>query len=83
MKEQAKFRNIPHSDNMRITERMKLLSPDFLQDEMTIVDPEVFTEPWKLTFTYRRNPGYKIQEYICEAPRIYRDENGTTRLRTN
>ena len=81
VKDQAKFRSIPHSDQMRVTERMKLLSPDFLQDEVTIVDPVVQTAPWTFTWVYKRNPGYKIQEYVCEAPREYKDENGATRLR--
>jgi hypothetical protein len=30
---------------------------------------------------YRRTPGYKLLEYVCEDNREYVDESGMTRLR--
>jgi hypothetical protein len=85
VKEAARFRQgaepqVPHSMEMRINERFKLLTPDFLQNEVTITDPAYLAEPWKFTYLYRRVPGYKIQEYVCEDNRAYVDAEGHTRV---
>ena len=84
VKDYVEFRNVPHSNRMRITERIRLIdeSGDFLENRVTIVDPEYLTEPWEWTWMYRRWPGYKIQEYVCENNRYYEDpELGYQRLR--
>jgi hypothetical protein len=82
IKEDVRFRNVPHSMNMRIVERIRLVDQDFMQDEVTVVDPDYLTGPWKWTWMYRRWPGYKIQEYVCEDNRYYPDPvQGNQRLR--
>ena len=81
IKERVRFRDVPHSPAMRITERIRLVAPDVLWDEITIHDPEVLEEPWQVTFAYRRLPDYEILEYVCENNREYADEAGGTRLR--
>jgi hypothetical protein len=81
VKESVEFRNVPHTVNMRITERLRLVEPDVLVDEITIIDPEVLTGPWNVTFTFNRLPGYEIMEYVCEDNREFADETGATRLR--
>jgi hypothetical protein len=81
IKEYVRFRDVPHTRDMRITERFKLVRPDLLWDEITIEDPAVLDAPWTLTFAYRRMPDYEIIEYVCEDNREYADENGVTRLR--
>jgi hypothetical protein len=81
IKESVEFRNVPHTANMRITERIRLAAPDVLVDEMTIEDPEILTRPWNVTFTFGRLPGYEIMEYVCEDNREYADETGATRVR--
>jgi hypothetical protein len=81
IKKSVEFRNVPHSLDMRITERLRLDGPDTLVDEITLEDPEVMTEPWNTTFTFSRLPDYEIMEYICEDNREYADESGATRLR--
>jgi hypothetical protein len=82
IKDYVRFRDVPHSPEMRITERLRLVAPDILWDEITIEDPAVLEKPWVTTFAYRRMPGYEIIEYVCEDNREYADENGVTRLRT-
>ena len=42
------------SEQARFTERVHLVSPDRLEDEMTITDPAAFTKPWTVTIRYRR-----------------------------
>jgi hypothetical protein len=82
IKEYVRFRDVPHTADMRIVERLRLVAPDILWDEITIEDPAVLEKPWTTTFAYRRMPDYEIIEYVCEDNREYADENGVTRLRT-
>jgi hypothetical protein len=81
IKEYVRFRDVPHTPEMRITERFRLVRPDILWDEITIEDPEMLEKPWTVTFAYRRMPDYEIIEYVCEDNREYADEEGATRLR--
>jgi len=82
IKDYVRFRDVPHTPDMRIVERLHLITPDILWDEITIEDPAMLEKPWTTTFAYQRMPGYQIIEYICEDNREYADENGITRLRT-
>lgn len=82
IKEYVRFRDTPHTPQMRVTERLRLVAPDILWNEITIEDPAVLERPWTVTFAYRRMPGYEILEYVCEDNREYADERGITRLRT-
>jgi hypothetical protein len=82
IKEEVRFRGAPHSPNMQIDERIRMLSPDVFEDQVTVTDPQYLTEPWKFTWKYRRKPGYKILEYVCEANREYQDpQTGGIRMR--
>ena len=81
IKEYVRFRDVPHTPGMRITERFRLVGPDVLWDEITIEDPAVLEKPWAVTFAYRRMPDYEIIEYVCEDNREYADATGATRLR--
>ena len=40
--------------NVRMTERFRLVEANTLDYEVTIVDPEVFTQPWTLSYRLRR-----------------------------
>jgi hypothetical protein len=81
IKEEVTYQNVPHSSGMRITERIRLVAPDVLWDEITIDDPVTFEKPWAFTFAYRRMPDYTLLEYICEDNREYVDEKGLQRMR--
>ena len=73
VKENVRIRNTPHSMNVRITERIRLINDEFMENQITIEDPEYLTKPWTWTWMYRRWPGYKIQEYVCEDNRYFQD----------
>jgi hypothetical protein len=75
------YQNMPHSDRMRITERIRLASPDVLHDQITIDDPVVLEKPVTYTHAYRRLKDYKMVEFVCENNREYIDEQGRVRLR--
>jgi hypothetical protein len=81
IKEYVRFRDVPHTRDMRVTERLHLVAPDILWDEITVADPAMLTKPWTVTFAYKRMPNYEIIEYVCEDNREYADEQGVTRLR--
>jgi hypothetical protein len=75
------YQNMPHSSQMRITERIRLVSPDVLHDQITIEDPVVLVKPVTYTLAYRRLSGYKMVEFVCENNREYVDEQGRVRMR--
>jgi hypothetical protein len=82
IKENVMFRNVPHSAQMRISERIHLIDENHLVDEVTVTDPEYLTGPWSWTWMYARRPDYKLYEYVCENNREYADpETGEARLR--
>jgi hypothetical protein len=72
---------MPHSSRMRITERLTLITPDVLHDQITIDDPVVLEKPVTYTLAYRRLPGYQMVEFVCENNREYVDEQGKVRMR--
>jgi hypothetical protein len=75
------YRGMPHSDQMRVTERLRLVAPDVLHDQITIDDPVVLEQPVTFTLAYRRLSGYKMVEFVCDNNREYVDENGVIRMR--
>ena len=82
IKETVRFRGVPHSDQMRIHERIRMLSPDFFEDRITVEDPVYLTGPWNFMYEYKRLPHYKMLEYVCDSNREYKDPStGGTRLR--
>jgi hypothetical protein len=56
----------PHSDAMRVTERIRRTGPDTIEDRMVVEDPKALTRPWTVVRTYERKPDWKIAEYVCE-----------------
>jgi len=45
------------SEHARYTERIRMVSPDRMEDEITIVDPAALTKEWKATIPYQRMAG--------------------------
>jgi hypothetical protein len=84
VKESVRFRNVPHSARMRITERIRLINDEMLENQVTVEDPEYLTGPWTWTWMYKRWPGYRIEEYVCEDNRYFEDPTlRYQRLRVN
>jgi len=75
------YQNMPHSDRMRITERLRLVTNDILHDQITIDDPIVLEKPVTYTLAYRRMPGYEMVEFVCDNNREFIDEKGGTHLK--
>jgi hypothetical protein len=69
--------NTPHSDKMKIVERVRLTAPDVMTIETTVTDPEALTAPYTTTRTLARHREWTTAEYICEQNnRNYVDAQG-------
>jgi hypothetical protein len=81
IKESVQYQRMPHSNQMHIVERIRLVSPDIMHNQITIEDPVVLEKPYTYTLAYRRLPDYEMVEFVCDNNREYVDEKGTVRLR--
>jgi hypothetical protein len=75
------YDNLPHSDQMRITERIRRPSADTLHDQVTIEDPVTLEKPVTYTLVYRLLNDYEMVEFVCDNNREYIDENNIVRMR--
>lgn len=58
---------LTHSDQIHINERIRLVNPNLIEDQITVTDPVAFTKPWVVTRRYARGPkDLQIMEYVCE-----------------
>ena len=57
----------PHSDKMTVHERIRLIEPDVLEDQITVNDPEALVEPWHVVHTYKKAtyPHDELREFAC------------------
>ncbi len=57
----------PHSEKIKVRERIRFTSPDVIEDRMTITDPEALLEPYETVRTFRRAvPGNdELREAAC------------------
>jgi len=77
----------PHTDALRVEERLHLVSPDRLDVDLLFDDPKTYTKPWKgKKIYYRQKPGVDVTEmFACEDiwrieyPEKVRKEIGETK----
>jgi len=82
IKPSVTYRGMPHSPQMRVTERIRMLAPDILHDQITIEDPVMLEKPYTYTVAYKRMPkDYEMVEFVCDNNREYVDANGIVRLK--
>ena len=56
----------PHSDQVHLIERIRLVDKDTLENNMMIEDPIAFTKPWNVVRRYRRIPSDTfVSDVIC------------------
>jgi hypothetical protein len=75
------YQGMPHSEKMRVTERIRRVAPDYLHDQITIEDPVTLEKPVTYTLAYRRLPNYEMVEFVCDNNREYVDEKGVVRMK--
>ena len=49
----------------RMVERFTPIGPDTLKYSLTVEDPDTYTEPWTVSFPWRRDGEYTQYEYAC------------------
>lgn len=69
------FFDVPHTQDMRVTERIRLTAPETLEAKIVIDDPQVLKQPYTFTLRYEKS-AYKIQEYSCDDNQIVVDDEG-------
>ena len=61
-----------HTEDMHVVERYYLSDADTLEYQATVEDPNVLTEPWTKTVTWRRRPAAdRLRESICVDTQDY------------
>jgi len=58
---------VPHTEHLKVLERIELLDNDTMRDRITLIDPEVYTKNWTVDRLYKRAKNYEISEYICNT----------------
>jgi hypothetical protein len=56
---------VPHTFDLKVTEHLRLVDPDTLEDRITIEDPAYFKRPWDSVITYKRQPDALFAEDVC------------------
>lgn len=82
VREDSTFYDMPHSEDMVITERLKRSAPGRITNQVTIEDPQTLKTPYRFTFEYKKSD-YKIQEYVCDNNQIKVNADGGTQLDIN
>ena len=63
-------------ENLHLVERWTRRDADTMEYAVTIEDPTFLAKPFQFTCGYRRNPQYRIMEYICDNNRHYPGAEG-------
>ncbi len=56
---------VPHSEDMRLIERMHLNANGYLQIDMRVEDPKALAQPWEFT-RYFKKTDWTIDELVCK-----------------
>jgi len=56
----------PHSEALHLTERIRRVDRNTLQNDITIDDPKAYTKPWTSQLTFRLRPDWNVLEMVCE-----------------
>ena len=53
----GRIKGVPQSQKLHVVERFTRIGPDEIQYEVTIDDPDYYTQPWKVAVPLERDPG--------------------------
>jgi hypothetical protein len=56
---------LPHSEQMVLTERLRVLSDGRLEDRITVEDPDTFTQPWETVLHFHRDASARVTDEVC------------------
>ena len=56
---------LPHSDQLVMTEHLRLRDTNTLENRIRFEDPQTFSQAWETGITYQRQQGARLQEDVC------------------
>jgi hypothetical protein len=56
---------LPHSEQLTLTERLRVLPDGRLEDRITIDDPEHYTQTWDTVLTFHRDTSARVTDDVC------------------
>lgn len=56
---------LPRTDALHVTERIRRVKHDTLENRITIDDPKAYTKPWSVRKLYELKPDWQILEFEC------------------
>jgi len=62
---------MPHSEDLKLTERFTRIDPEMINYVVTVEDPRTFEEPWTYRLTLTTQPGYEVLEYSCHEGNFF------------
>ena len=62
----GRIKGIPQSEALHVIERFRRVDQNTIAYEVTISDPNEYTQPWKVAMPLTRDPNYQILEYACQ-----------------
>ncbi len=62
---------MPHTEDLKLTERFTRIDPDMINYVVTVDDPRTFERPWTFRVTLTTQPGYEILEYSCHEGNFF------------
>ncbi|HEY8519995.1 MAG TPA: hypothetical protein VIN61_07950 [Gammaproteobacteria bacterium] len=62
---------MPHSEELKLTERFTRIDPDMIDYVVTVDDPRTFERPWTFRLTLTTQPGYEVLEYSCHEGNFF------------
>jgi hypothetical protein len=60
---------LPHTDQLRLTERFTRVDFDTLRYDLTVDDPGAYTRPWNASWTLRWVGGEDVPKHMCQDNR--------------
>jgi hypothetical protein len=72
-----------YSEQASTIERLRMINPDTLEDQVTVWDPQSLTKPWPVVHTYVRvkTPGARIDMWSCEENNhVVKTDTGASKI---
>ena len=61
----GRLKGVPVTENLRAVERFTRVSEDTIIWEVTITDPDIYTQPFTISMPLTRDDEYVMYEYAC------------------
>ena len=77
----GRIKGIPHTDKLRVIERLTRISRDEISYSATIEDPDIYTRPWTVAFPLTSEPDYRMYRVRLSRRQLLDREHSSRRSR--